>query len=361
MRVLFIIPNLTLGGIQKQVLKLAIELKKRGYHPVIGGVNKKREDFVSELLINNIEFHDFSNWWSRKLRNYFIIKFIESVRINLKLKRIAEPDIIFSYTHGIAKKVNLAWQITGAKKSFFMERSGLGELQKEPKLDSKIAIKNSSMFVTNSKHSNKDFKVFFGLKKGKICTIPNYIERVKVNSDLKIDFSNYKKYLMIGNFFKTKNHDLLLSAWEKFNELNKGTVLVLIGQNLEEPFEPYFDSKNNIHYMGSVKNADTYINNVDVCILSSFIEGCPNVVLEYLTEKKLFIGSRISGIEEIIPEKYHNDLLFANNSVEDCLNKLKFAYNNYNNNQIIADCHEIVYSRYSMATMVDTYIEIINT
>ncbi|GAA5026459.1 hypothetical protein GCM10011506_12060 [Marivirga lumbricoides] len=363
MRILFIIPNLTLGGIQKQVLKLATELTKYGYYPIIAGVNKCSKDFIEELKKESIEYYDFSPWWKKRFWSNKHLSIFNSVRINRIIYKKLKPEVIFSYTYSIAKIVNTAWQFSNAKKSFFMERSGVERYKTKANLLDTWAVKNSSLLITNSKHASKELAIYFGVSETRTSYITNFIERSTKELDtlfIADHLQGKKSFLMTANFFSSKNHELLVQSWKQFAKRYKDVALILIGQSLNHPFEPYYDEKNSIYYLGSLKNANAFIKNVDVTILASYVEGCPNVVLEYLAEGKIFIGSDIPAIREIIPDQYHNTLLFDNHSIPECLSKLEFALNNIENKTIINHCKEFVLKNYSLNEMMLKYLKILD-
>lgn len=352
---------MTLGGIQKQVLRLAVELKKKGYHPIIAGVNKKSNDFVEELIKEGVEYYDFSGWWKRWPWGHRYLKVFNSTRINLNIRQKIKPEVIFSYTHGIAFNINIAWQFSGAKESYFMERSGVERYNTKPNKLERWSVKNSTQLIANSQHASKDLAKYFNLKRNETGTIVNFIDypAKKLSLESLPNFNmNSKVYLMIANFWSEKNHELLINSWQEFQK-DRDVSLILIGQSINNEVQVRFDNQNKIYYAGSLKNASAYIHLADVCILSSFVEGCPNVVLEYLYESKLFIGSDIPAIREIIPAKYHNDLLYDNYSEADCISKLEFALENTNNTEIIKDCKRVVKERYTLDVMVNEYENIL--
>ena len=60
--------------------------------------------------------------------------------------------------------------------------------------------------------------------------------------------------------------------------------------------------KDKIIFTGLRRDIPNVINAMDICILSSHYEGCPNVILEYMASSKPVIASNVGGCAELIIE-----------------------------------------------------------
>lgn len=360
--IVFIIPKLIFGGIEHQVLLLITELKKEGYNPILIAVNDQTNieftNFLNEIKVK----WEIVNWWNFNMRIYPKF-FFKSLYICFKLRKY-NPDIILSYTRDISFWVNLFWQITGASKSYFMERGSIQNyMGRKNSIWTKLSMINSTKVVFNSNHAKDDILPFLGIKEKKGIVIKNGLNTsfvINCLNDATVSNMTFLKnfannyILMVANFFPCKNHDLLINHWKNWKGDEDKTWLVFIGDTFNKYKVGHIDYENRIIFMGQRIDKDFWIKNSLFCILSTNSEGCPNVLLEYIFLNKLVICSNVRGCKEIIPEEFHNFLLFENDPHDFHL-KLKFAFENFNNKQIIDKCHLKVDQNYSLKKMVKSY------
>ena len=84
--------------------------------------------------------------------------------------------------------------------------------------------------------------------------------------------------------------------------------------------------RNRIHITGTVDRQEVpaYLEHVDIYVLPSLQDGCPNSLLEAMYAKKAIVASDVSGIREAIDHE-HSGLLVAPGShtaVADAINRL---------------------------------------
>ena len=107
-------------------------------------------------------------------------------------------------------------------------------------------------------------------------------------------------YLWIGNFLKTKGHDVLVKAFKTLHDSNPQTHLYLIGTT--PPDTTFRDSvfdyvKENgllecVHFMGFQENPYKFIKNCDCYVLPSRIEGLPNSLIEAMYLNRPVVATR---------------------------------------------------------------------
>ncbi len=118
-------------------------------------------------------------------------------------------------------------------------------------------------------------------------------------------------YLWIGNFLRTKGHDVLVRAFKQVHEKNPKTHLYLIGTTPPDTSfrnSVYEYAKQNnlldyVHFEGFQDNPYKYIRHCDCYVLPSRIEGLPNSLIEAMYLKRPVVATRcIPIISRMIKE-----------------------------------------------------------
>ncbi|WP_162902958.1 glycosyltransferase [Taibaiella koreensis] len=141
------------------------------------------------------------------------------------------------------------------------------------------------------------------------------IERTTLLRSLNIDSEHTRLLLMTARFDTQKNHKRLLEAMTSMPE---HIHLLLAGRGpLEEEARSFCDQlgiKGRVHFLGFRNDVASLMKSVDISILSSHYEGLSGVALESLASGRPFLGSDVSGINNIVPD---HRFLFApeNNGV----------------------------------------------
>jgi len=315
-QVLFIIPNLTYGGIQTQVGFLAAHLAKKKCQVRIVGLYNYDTSFVEELMHENIEI-EFSPELGNRIMNYHSLSLIN--RLNywyyligwLKSKKAV---VILPYSAAIDDHINTVWRCTRAKKSFTFERGGHFQPKKQKTNWIRLVKKISSpIYVANSYHGANALATMRGINPSKVTVIRNgYVPRENTDSVIDWDdqWSNKVVFVCVANFFDQKDHQFLLNAW-KIADL-QNSVLLLIGMGRTESCirnynnAKYFVLENHLQdrvfFIGSTSATQLFLQKSDVGVLSSVTEGCPNAVLEYMGASLPVMSRNIPGVMEVISE-----------------------------------------------------------
>ena len=142
----------------------------------------------------------------------------------------------------------------------------------------------------------------------------------------KINNNHSFSICFIGDFSNTrKGHDIFLLAMKKLFEKKCDIEVYVIGDGILLEKEKHDYSFNAcIHFMGRLDNPIDIIRQVDLVVVPSRADSCPNTVLEALYNGILVIGSNAGGIPEILTDR---DMLFELN-VESLYMKIEEIYNN---------------------------------
>jgi len=154
-----------------------------------------------------------------------------------------------------------------------------------------------------------------------------------------LDIKEFKKSLginkddfvigYIGRLSKRKNVSYLLDAIKNVFEhySQKGIKIIIVGNgperfNLEKQVNDYKLEKV-IYFFDWQKDITNYMNSLNVLVLPSLYEGCPNIILEALSYNVVSLGSNAKGIKEVLQ---YDELLFDLSDFKDLSTKLRIIF-----------------------------------
>ena len=308
-RILFVLFNLELGGAERQALILAKHLVENEEAVVeVFGFNKSGPvaDMCEELGVPwHIEPFSLDSTGNGQLLNFGHI---------WTILRRARPEILLPYTFVPNVICGLGWQRTGARACVWNQRDeGVTPFVKEW---ARPAAELTPMFVSNAPAGAEFLKDSLGVDPSKIRVIENGIGQSTANEDrsqwrakLKIDHEAFVA-CMVANLHDNKDHRTLLRAWkhviDRFNGRN--AVLVLAGRH-DGAYESLLllsrelNLTRHVRFAGQVLDVPGLLSAVDVGVFSSYVEGCPNGVLESMAAGLAVAGTDIDAIRSAVGPK----------------------------------------------------------
>jgi glycosyltransferase involved in cell wall biosynthesis len=284
----FLVINLAKGGAENQMIKLAIDLKKKDYNVKIISLGKNN-DFEAILNENNLNvkriqlklglglFHlvrEIVNFKTDVLISFMFASNIIARFISLfcKLKLITSVRASeISYIYKVLYKISY----NRDSYSVFNSQVALDRL-KEMKITNSfnsVIINNAISVPNNEGVSNKTNKIFT------IVSIAHFREKEK---DYKTLFKALKTVKQNGLNFK----------------------LYVIGRifDLTWPIEMIedFELTENIKLLGFINNPGAYLKKSDALILSTFGESSPNAILEGMAHSLPIIATDVPGCARLL-------------------------------------------------------------
>ena len=334
--------NMEIGGIERTLIGL---LKK---------INYKEYDVDLLLLKTNGDFmNEIPD--SVNIITPYKSKFLERICNSNKIFRKIIKHILFNYYTAkfwINNKTNYDTAISYAGYYPFIDSYIINTNAKK-----KLIWVHTDLNYFYEHH--KFYKIRFALTKNKytkfdniVCVsdsikqkfikfIPELEEKVKVQWNVidinKIDTKYPKldgkiKLVSVGRLSEEKRFDKLIFVHKKL--INEGldikTYLVGDGEEINHIKELInkFKVKDSFILLGKQLNVVDIIKQADLFVLTSDYEGLPTVLFESLEANIPFVGTKISGVKDIVSNiAPKNSCIIVNNNITDIYEGVKEALN----------------------------------
>ncbi len=306
LKILHIIDSGGLYGAEVMLLTLAREQRKIGLFPVIASLGEKRtaekplEIAAREAGIPVKIFRMPPGLSIRGIRD--ILAYREAEDFDLIHSHGYKGNILFGFLPARLRKVPIAATLHGWTSSSSVSKMRLYEW-----LDAKSLSFLDAVAVVNKNMLNHPR--FPTITPKKLFTIDNGIPKEKVE-DITLDQDIIKfcqnDFVIgtIGRYSPEKGFDVLLQALHFLHKRLGEVKLIVIGDGpcrralIEQA--KLLGISSHVFFTGYRKNADAYMQLMDVYVISSFTEGLPITLLEAMREKVPVIATRVGGIPDVL-------------------------------------------------------------
>ncbi len=340
MKLIYVIPNLNVGGVSRVVNDLATGMLEKGHDVTILTLNEHDKAVYISERIKLIELHIKSK---KSLLSGIL-------RIS-KIINSEKPDIVHSHTIYSHLFVRMASLLCSETKYIASEH---GTMNKS--LSSAIGfilMKKTNFLsdlITNVSQFSVDSYIKYNIVRNNqmICVYNG----VDFNRFFKKDqINNVNKILYVGRIVKEKNLYLLLDILKDIKDPNCICDIVGDGNQLEEIKNYVLDNNLNskVRFLG--KRLDVYkiMKDYDILFLTSFIEGLPTVLIEAIASKILVLSTECGGVKEIL--EGFDFLVAKNNDKIDFLNKFE-NLKKKQFNCVVNNLYSTVESKFSQEHMI---------
>jgi len=166
---------------------------------------------------------------------------------------------------------------------------------------------------------------------------------------------------MVATFWEQKDYPTYYRAAELLLRKRRDVTFLAIGSNTDsEESLMLVAGKNieNFRLLGKKSGIESFVNMMDICILSTFTEGLSNAILEYMALGKPVIATRGGGTEEIVEDNV-TGLLVKPSSPEELANKINILLNDHElRKRMGSDGKELILSEFTIDLMVQKYLDI---
>jgi len=235
-----------------------------------------------------------------------------------------------------------------------------------------LALKFIDYYIAVS-NNFKNMLVDRGFKKDNIYTVYNTIDFEKtvnfigkkefcfkyaINADDKILVG------IIGRFDQVKGHSVFINAAYEVLKTNKNILFILAGEGPEEnnlrQLAKKLKIENNIIFTGFIEDIFSFINAIDINVLTSYSESFPYVLLEGALMKKATISTAVGGVTDLIKDGETGFLAESGDYEQIAKKIINFAENKELRDIIGINLYEYAKIRFSRESMKFRHLEIYN-
>jgi glycosyltransferase involved in cell wall biosynthesis len=169
----------------------------------------------------------------------------------------------------------------------------------------KIPFLFSKKVVSNSRLA---FKVYGMPTRKSICIYNGFdfsrLNKVKDVQALRKDLSITTQYIvaMVASYVPLKDYKTFIEAAIQVLKTGKDVTFLGVGGQDPKVFQKYIpeEYEDKIRLLRQRSDIESFMSMCDVGVLSSFSEGMPNVVLEFMALGKAVIATPVGGVPELI-------------------------------------------------------------
>lgn len=236
-----------------------------------------------------------------------------AVTLSRHLRRF-RPDAVLSYL--LYPNVVTAFARRFARTPFHLWNQRNPGTEKLPLRLAGLAARSADVCVANSQEGREYLRRTLKVPEKRLKVVPNGVTlsppvktRAAWRRDLNIEESS-PVACMLANITSYKDYPTLLRAWrlvvDRWGPKPNRPVLLLAGRE-GDAFEQIrslvsdLGLENVVWFLGAVDDVASLLNAVEIGVLSSPSEGCPNAVLEYMASGLPVAGSDVAGIRDVLP------------------------------------------------------------
>lgn len=296
--ILFILPNLRVGGAERVATLLVNHLDRKRFVPTL--LLFQKEGIYLDILKTDVEIIEIKV--SRiRYALFKVLKFIKKLQPDIVFSGYGELNTYISpflpflkKTKFVARETNVVSQHVQRKEILFFYRF----------------YNNFDKIIAQSDDMKEYLIRNIRIKPEKIIKINNPVdldfiqEKLKEGREPEEYFAEKKNILAVGSLNHRKGFDDLLKVFAHLK--NEPIHLLIIGEGPER--ENLLKLKKNlglknVSFLGIRVNPFIYMKHADLFVLSSRYEGFPNVLLEANACGTPVVANRCKGgINEIVVE-----------------------------------------------------------
>jgi len=297
MKILHVTNTLEQGGVESFLSDLLPSIKKRGHTVSVMVMDRKKNKLHSLFEEKGIKvytapfnslYNIFNLFFLWKLcRNYQVIHshlFPSQYYVAL-ISLFSEKKKIFVTTeHSITNQRRNRRFFRSIEKFIYSKYSKVITI-------SDLATRNLSSWI------NKNcLTIYNGIHLNK-----NQISSVR-RQDWGISI-NQKLIIMVARFYEAKDH---VTAIKAMTLLPNNVVLAFIGsgETMEacKNLVSALSLSNRVLFWGQQNDVASFLNMADICLLSTYYEGFPISVLEYMAAGKPIVASNVPGVSNLVKD-----------------------------------------------------------
>jgi glycosyltransferase involved in cell wall biosynthesis len=338
--ILIVLPNNLLGGAE-QILKMIASYYEKDNVQVFF-LQKKTDSAWDKLSTINLNF-SFSN--NKFLAIIGLVRFIIKNPIK-KWDRLYSSHVNVTGLLGILIRLKLLSKVCFiARESTTIFKRFKGFKLFVYKQMYKFGYVKVNLLICQTEEMKQQLIVSLPQVeiKIKIKVIPNPFDLAvaEISCAELINIHDYGDYIVsAGRLIPEKGFDILIQSFNKIKIIHKDLILIILGNGKYKEQLMYLIKSLNLQkeviLLGFVDNVYPYFKNAKLCVVSSRIEGFPNVLLQMMSQNEKVVSTKCAGEIDVIPEVViaeTNDISSLEQAIIQCLSsdtsKNKSIFYNY--------------------------------
>lgn len=324
-KVLQLIGSFNQGGSERQAVQLARLLKDDGRMQVLLATMRKEGPLLEEASA-----YGFDDVPEFRIGSFFSPGFINGVRRAAKFVRQNQIEVIHShdfYTNVFGAAVAAASKVP---KFVASKRETEGMRSGSQKFVEKIAFWKADAVLANS-DAVRSHLIGLGVAREKIAVVhngldaerlaPKILERRKICDLLGLPQNDEATFItLVANLrHEVKNQLMFIRAAAEISDKHPDAHFVIAGEGeLREGLERLAKDiglEGRMHFIGRCEIVPELLSVSHACVLTSFNEGFPNAVLEYMAAGKPVVATDVGGVSEVVEDGVNGYLIESDDSV----------------------------------------------
>ena len=285
MNIAILIPSLVAGGAERAAATVGEYFLQQGHKVYYFLFSDNRKSFfrVEGKIVRTCIFFPFSSDWTMKenIRELYF-----SARTLKRLKKKYKIDISVSFMEAwnflnVCSKYND--KVIVSVRTVISERTEYTGLLYDPKWIKKLYNKADAV-VAVSDYARRDLIDNYGIKENKTVTVSNVSKQYSVSSkDETWDYGD-KVVINIGRMDTVKQQERIIRAFSIVKEKVKNARLIIVGDgkqmNFLKEIAASFGLSDDVILPGTKSDVGYYLRHSRAFVLTSRVEGFPNVIVE---------------------------------------------------------------------------------
>ncbi|MDD5216857.1 MAG: glycosyltransferase [Candidatus Omnitrophica bacterium] len=315
-RLLYLMTGIHFGGVEQEVVQMAMEFKRRGWDVVVASLVSRQGDadkIIAEKI--PITYLGATNQFSafRVFLNF------------LRLLRDYRPHILHSHqfhANIVARIARIFTKIPVVIST--IHNSGENSIARRTLYKMTDRLCDLTTFVS---HASAEQYARLGLVNKKRMIIPNSVDTGIFYSDetarrqIRASFKLADEYawLTVGRLESIKDYPSMLKAFSIIVESEDHVVLLICGiGTLEKKLQMMVKEmglNEKVYFLGARFDMPQLMNAADGFVLSSSLEGMPKVLLEAMSTGLPIVATNVGGVGEIVRNGLNGFLVEPGNPV----------------------------------------------
>ncbi len=346
------------GGGEKWHYDIAVRLKNKNYNITL--ITNKNSELFHKTVSSNIPTI------SIKISNFSFLNPFKILKISRLFKKHSINTVILNLPSDL-KAAGLSAKIAGVNKIIY--RRGSAIPVKNSFLNRLLFRKIVTEIIVNSNETKRTLLVNNPnmIDENKIKLVYNGIDLKKYDRTTSKIYKRTNNEIILGSagrLSKQKGQKYLIDIAKKLKSKNINFKILIAGEGeLNNELRSYAKKlkvENEVVFLGFVENIKSFMNSIDIFLLTSLWEGFGYVIVEAMACNKPVVAFNVSSNPEIITDN-ETGFLINNFDIDKFTDKIELLINNKELREKFGNkARTIVEKRFEIENTVKRIEQIVN-